>query len=408
MGWSLSVRYGGQMSGILDNVGDSDYSKHVPAADRTLRLLELIARSKVPMNSAVLLQEVGGSRSGLYALLNTLRARGYLVSDDGRHSAGPALWGLLPARPVALDTLVDSFRSAAAAEDFEETVALSWPDGAGMVIVAEAAGVHGVRAVYQTGTRRSEGSADALVLAAGDPRATPELDPVRAEGIAAQNDDEVFEVAGPVCRDGVHPVAAVIAGVPAQRADESRISATVENLRLLATRLSYRLGASVYQPYGWASSRSVGPSIDLDGEALQEFLEGLWSAQLACVRSDGTPHVVPLWYEWDGSKMWLAASPGASWRSHLAENPQVSVTLDEPWPPLRRVFLSGTASEVAPEQIPGGLGGLRRRLATKYLGRGAEGRPELVDTDGWTAIRLDPDRIRGQQGLGSSMLKDAS
>ena len=62
-----------------------------------------------------------------------------------------------------------------------------------------------------------------------------------------------------------------------------------------------------------------GPSRDLTDAELKELPAGLWGAQLACVRQDGTPHVVPLWYEWDGDAFWLAASPGASWQVHVAE-----------------------------------------------------------------------------------------
>src|SRR5690606_22461237 len=152
----------------------------------------------------------------------------------------------------------------------------------------------------------------------------------------------------------------------------------------------------------------IGPSQELSREEIDEFLSGLWGAQLACVRSDGTPHVVPLWYEWDGEVMWVAASPGASWRGYVAETPQVSVTLDEPWSPLRRVFLTGRAEEVPEDAVDGGLEGLRRRLAVRYLGRGADRQPELSDTDGWVAVRIVPDRILGRQGLGPVTVREAS
>lgn len=389
-------------------MGRTDYSQHVPAADRALHLLEVIASSREGMTGTALLEEVGGSRSGLYALLNTLRSRGYVLPDDGRYVPGPALRSLAPVRPVSLDHLVDTFRSITSDEALDESVALSWPDGTGTVIAAETRGLRGVLAVYETGTRRPAGSPDAEVLAAGDGTNPGGLESVRSEGISVKSDDEMTEIAAPVCHDGVHPVAAVLVGVPAQRAEERRIFEMVQQLRQMAARLSYRIGASVYKPYDWVAREPVGPSIDLGDEELDEFLRGLWSAQLACVKADGTPHVVPLWYEWDGAHMWLAASPGASWRSHVTENAQVSVTLDEPWPPLRRVFVSGRAVEVSSEEVPGGLAGLRRRLGTRYLGRGAEGRPELVDTEGWSAFRIDPDRIRGRQGLGSTSLEVAS
>src|SRR5690606_35040806 len=107
----------------------------------------------------------------------------------------------------------------------------------------------------------------------------------------------------------------------------------------------------------------------------------------ACVRQDGTPHVLPLWYEWDGEQVWLVASPGAQWKEYVtagaAESSRVSLTIDEPWPPLRRAFIVGEAQIVPASETPGGLQGLRQRLAVRYLGRGADNRPELRETEGW-------------------------
>ena len=118
------------------------------------------------------------------------------------------------------------------------------------------------------------------------------------------------------------------------------------------------------------------------------------------MRDDGTPHVVPLWYEWDGAAFWLAASPGASWQAYVADRGRVSLTLDEPWPPLRRAFVDGVAERVEDGDIPGGLAGLRRRLALRYLGNGADRQPGLSDTAGWGAFRVVPERMHGRQGLG--------
>jgi hypothetical protein len=51
--------------------------------------------------------------------------------------------------------------------------------------------------------------------------------------------------------------------------------------------------------------------------------------------------------------------------------------------------------------VPGGLAGLRRRLAVRYLGKGADKQAGLSETDGWTAFRVVPDRMHGRQGLGT-------
>lgn len=378
----------------------TNYSQQVPSAERTLSLLEALAGARAGLSTAELMEAVESSRSGLYALLNTLKAREYVVSEDGRHRIGPAIWSLLPDRPRDLDTLLGAFAREGRPCPLDESMALTWPESDGGVVVAETQPDRPVRVIYRTGTHRSADQADGIVFAAGEQGDSPVLGEVRRRGAAATSSGEVQEIAVPVCADGVHPTAALIVGIPSHRATPSHVESLESSLHRLAARLSHRLGAAVYQPFGWAPTEAVGPTRELDPPELDEFLRGLWGAQLACVRSDGTPHLVPLWYEWDGQAMWLAASPGSSWRSHIGENPRVSVTLDEPWPPLRRLFLTGAAEEIDKADVPGGLEGLRKRLALRYLGRGAAQNPELSDTDGWAAIRIVPDRIHGREGLG--------
>jgi hypothetical protein len=109
---------------------------------------------------------------------------------------------------------------------------------------------------------------------------------------------------------------------------------------------------------------------------------------------------LPLWYEWDGRSFWLAASPGAQWKQVVDETGHVSLTIDEPWPPLRRAFVVGQAKVINSPEVPGGLTGLRQRLAVRYLGQGAGQQPELCQTEGWHAVQIIPQRISGQQGLG--------
>lgn len=369
----------------------------MPAADRALRLLELLAGSKEGYGTAELLDQVGGSRSGLYALLNTLRARGYLETTNGVHRVGAAVWALAPSSPVALEALIDHFRIETIDHKCDETVALVWPDGDGTVIVSEAPSEHTVRVSYDIGRQRPASGVDARVLAAGDQGGE---ESVRIDGMAIATAGDVLEMAAPICQDGVRPIASLLVGVPTQRANAAAQRRAIEWLRRAAAHLSHRIGANTYQPYGWSTGEPVEPSSDMARADLDEFMRGLWSAQLGCVRADGTPHVVPLWYEWDGASIWLAGSPGASWRSHIAVEPQVSITVDEPWPPLRRVFVSGTAREVPDDLVPGGVAGLRSRLATRYLGRGADSQPELVETTGWSAVRVTPERIHGRRGLG--------
>ncbi|MFQ5576611.1 MAG: helix-turn-helix domain-containing protein [Anaerolineae bacterium] len=393
------------------------YSKQVPAAARTLRLLETLATAPDGLSAGELAARLALSRSTLFALLNTLKARRYVEQDRGRghYRVGPALWTLIPARRRGLEPLIEAFRADVELAALPETVALAWLDGGEAVIVAQTDPPRRVRVVFKPGERfLAHANAAGLVLLAGlPPTAVAALLPpkteniaaavqrIQTEGLAQTTADDVVTIACPVCPDGTRPAAALLAGAPAFRCRQTEIAALEHALRQGAARLSYRLGAPVYRPYGWAAGQPLGPTQPLERAEIEQFLRGAWGARLACVRRDGTPHVVPVWYEWDGQYLWVTASPNAFWKAYITGSNRVSVTVDEPWPPLRRALIIGRAEPVPEAGVRGGLAGLRRRLARRYLGQGADRRAEFNRTAGWEAFRIVPHKVTGRQGLGT-------
>jgi DNA-binding IclR family transcriptional regulator len=385
-----------------------DYSKQVPAAERTLNILEALGSTPDGLSATELLERLDDmSRSGLFALLNTLKARNYIEQSDsrGKYQLGPALWALLPQQQLGLEPLITAFTTEMGQIDLAETAVLLWPDRQETVLLAQREGAQRVRVVYRLGQREAaENSPGGRLLLAGLPnqvaQQTAVFQQIRSEGAATQTAAETIDIACPICADGVQPVAALQVSLPAFRSQPETITRLKKQVQQAAARISFRLGAAVYQPYGWAMGEPIGPNRALSQTEIEQFLQGPWSARLACVRADGTPHVLPLWYEWDGRSFWVAASPGSQWKQVIEEAGRVSLTIDEPWPPLRRAFVVGAAQTVPDSQIPGGLAALRQRLAVRYLGQGAGQQPELCQIDGWAAVQIAPQRISGQQGLG--------
>ncbi|MCB8937422.1 MAG: pyridoxamine 5'-phosphate oxidase family protein [Ardenticatenaceae bacterium] len=385
-----------------------DYSKQVPAAERTLNILEALSSAPDGLSATELLEQLGDiSRSGLFALLNTLKARSYIEQSDnrGKYQLGPALWALLPRQSLGLEPLITAFETEMAQVDLGETAVLLWLDRQETVLLAQREGINRVRAVYRLGQREAAtNSPGGRLLLAGLPNQSAQQTAVfnqfRSEGAATQETAETLDIACPICADGVQPSAALQVSLPLFRSQPAAVAQLKKQVQQAASRISFRLGAAVYQPYGWAVGEPIGPNRALKDAEIEQFLQGPWSARLACVRADGTPHVLPLWYEWDGRSFWVAASPGAQWKQVVDETGRVSLTIDEPWPPLRRAFVVGQAHSVAADAVPGGLAGLRQRLAVRYLGQGADQQPELCQIDGWTAVQITPQRLTGHQGLG--------
>jgi DNA-binding IclR family transcriptional regulator len=385
-----------------------DYSKQVPAAERTLNILEALSSAPDGLSATELLERLDDvSRSGLFALLNTLKARSYIEQSAGRgkYQLGPALWALLPQQSLGLEPLITAFTTEMAQVDLGETAVLLWLDRTETVLLAQREGINRVRAVFRLGQRDNAASSPGgRLLLAGLPnrvaQQTAVFNQFRSEGAATQATAETLDIACPICADGVQPSAALQVSLPIFRSQPEVMTRLKRQVQQAASRISFRLGAAVYQPYGWAVGEPIGPNRALSQSEIEQFLQGPWSARLACVRADGTPHVLPLWYEWDGRSFWVAASPGAQWKQVVDETGRVSLTIDEPWPPLRRAFVVGAAHAVPASQVPGGLAGLRQRLAVRYLGQGADQQPELCQIEGWTAVQISPQRLTGQQGLG--------
>jgi PPOX class probable F420-dependent enzyme len=125
------------------------------------------------------------------------------------------------------------------------------------------------------------------------------------------------------------------------------------------------------------------------------FLTAERTCRVASSGADGRPHVVPLWFVWDGAALWLSSLVRSQRWTDLARDPRVAVVVDagEQYDLLRGVEISGTATPVGPVPredtgpVPE-LAGPERLFARKYA------RIDEFTPDGRHAwLRVDPDKI---------------
>lgn len=69
----------------------------------------------------------------------------------------------------------------------------------------------------------------------------------------------------------------------------------------------------------------LSPAARIDGLLRTEST--VW---LSTASPDGTPHVVPIWFSWDGNRLFVASKPGARKIRNLRHNPRIMVALGEP------------------------------------------------------------------------------
>jgi len=101
----------------------------------------------------------------------------------------------------------------------------------------------------------------------------------------------------------------------------------------------------------------MDPSADRVGRLLEDE-PVVW---LSTVRPDGSPHLVPIWFSWDGESLLIASKPHARKIANIRTNPKVMLALGEPEQDFDVGLLEGTAEILeapASEVLP--LGHLRK------------------------------------------------
>jgi PPOX class probable F420-dependent enzyme len=133
----------------------------------------------------------------------------------------------------------------------------------------------------------------------------------------------------------------------------------------------------------------------MDKTALDTFLAEPNLARIATIRNN-RPHVVPMWFDWDGESIWMETGLGFQKHKNLLANPACAVTIDVTEGGLRfkGVIFEGTA-EIITEPVDE----VREtviRIYRKYLGDEGIAAPaprEMIDNP-HAIIRLRPSRIQ--------------
>lgn len=119
---------------------------------------------------------------------------------------------------------------------------------------------------------------------------------------------------------------------------------------------------------------------------------------LSSVRPDGAPHVVPIWFVWDGESILVFSKPNAPKVRNLRADPRAMVAVGRPGPDFDVELVEVTA-EIVPESSPG-------LLPDGFVGKYASlARRAGIAMDRFAAtysqpIRLHPTRWLGWGGPG--------
>jgi PPOX class probable F420-dependent enzyme len=140
----------------------------------------------------------------------------------------------------------------------------------------------------------------------------------------------------------------------------------------------------------------MAPKPDIASKpGVSAFLNGAHLARLAtCNPATLQPHVVPVWYEWDGECIWISSFRSTRKVREIEQNPRVSLVIDAPGgeDPAPGVVFEGPAELIADPAL-----GIERgaHIYARYLGSQGVLAPEpqswLHDPE-HLLIRLVPQR----------------
>ncbi len=141
---------------------------------------------------------------------------------------------------------------------------------------------------------------------------------------------------------------------------------------------------------------------EIDGFLAEPFL-----ARVACLDDNDWPYVVPCWYQWDGTALWLVPRARSAWARHLEARPRCAVTIDESSAAdrasdtgVQRRFLAQCEAVIVERPNVGGRWvEIARTMSIRYYGE--NGPSYLEPTMGWKRwlVRLDPVHIQTWQGI---------
>ena len=128
----------------------------------------------------------------------------------------------------------------------------------------------------------------------------------------------------------------------------------------------------------------------LTQEEIDRHLDQPHVGHLVTIRSNGSPHVAPVWFRKIEDRVWIMAGRGAVKIRNARRNPRVAISVATDARPYSYVVLEGEAS-VSQQDLPEIVGS----ICLKYDGpeRGAEFAKELLDRGDMALLEVKVDRV---------------
>jgi PPOX class probable F420-dependent enzyme len=95
----------------------------------------------------------------------------------------------------------------------------------------------------------------------------------------------------------------------------------------------------------------------------EDLFHGSALAQLGTLRSDGTPHLTPIWIDLEGDRLLVNTRVDRVKAKHMQQRPDVAVCIVDPADPYRYITVTGVVDSVEEADAMAHMD----RLAARYL-----------------------------------------
>jgi PPOX class probable F420-dependent enzyme len=97
----------------------------------------------------------------------------------------------------------------------------------------------------------------------------------------------------------------------------------------------------------------------------KDILAKVAFASLATLMPDGRPQVSPVWFDFDGSNIWVNSAKGRVKDKNMRRNKRVALSITDPDNAYRHLDVQGEIAEITEEGADAHID----KLAKKYLGK---------------------------------------
>jgi PPOX class probable F420-dependent enzyme len=124
-------------------------------------------------------------------------------------------------------------------------------------------------------------------------------------------------------------------------------------------------------------------------ERTRTLIEAKNFGSIATIMPDGSPHVVPVWIDYDAGDVLINTAEGRQKLKNIRHDPRVAMDVVNSENPYEMVALRGRVVEVTHEGAEAHID----KLAKKYLGRDTY--PYRQPGEQRVIIRIEPEKISG-------------